>query len=230
MIREITPRNLLLSLILCTSTFLGACSRLDDATPTLDPVMIQTQAVATFAAELTQTFVAQPTATNTMTPSPTPTETPTPTQTPTIELVILPTSSCKSLGFVSDVTIPDNSKMVPGQKFTKVWRVKNNGDCAWEEEFQVRFFSGNLMGGKTITLGKTVVPGSETDLSIELIAPSTVGVYTGNWRMIDETGAFFGDSFYVLINVVEGPTETATASPPSATPTIEITPTETPGS
>jgi hypothetical protein len=223
-----TTNNILLSLFWIFSIVLSACSKPTNATPTLDPVLIQTQAVATFAAGLTQTALAQPTATSTITPSPSPTETATPTVTRTPAPVILPTNSCNVLTFISDVNIPDNSKLAPGQIFTKTWRVENSGDCAWEEDYQIRFFSGDAMGGKTKNLGKIVDSGDEVNLSINLTAPLTIGVYTSNWRMTDDTGAFFGDSFYVMINVVEGATSTAAVSSASPTPTMEPTPSETP--
>ena len=217
-------------LIVGASFLLIGCSNKTEATPTIDPVMIQTQAVATFSAGLTQTAQALPTATATMTSSPSPTTTSTPSATPTTAVVILPTSSCNVLTFVSDVTIPDNSSMVPGQEFTKTWRVKNTGDCDWKEDFQIKFFSGNTLDGKTLTLGKTIKPGNETNISINLTAPTNTGVYTGNWRMTDNSGSFFGDSFYVMIKVVDGPTLTATVPAPSQTPSPEPSITETPGS
>ena len=223
-----TINNLLLSLFWSLGIVLSACSTPTNTTPTLDPVLIQTQAVATFSLGLTQTALAQPTATSTITPSPSPTETATPTVTPTPAPVILPTNSCNVLTFISDVNIPDNSKLALGQTFTKTWRVENSGDCAWEEDYQVRFFSGDTMGGKTLTLGKIVDPGDEVNLSINLTAPLSIGVYTSNWRMTDDTGAFFGDSFYVMINVVEGATVTTTGSLSSLTPSPEPTITETP--
>ena len=225
-----TTQYIFLILLIYLSIVMGACSKQESATPTLDPVLIQTQAVATFAAGLTQTSLAQPTATSTLTPSPSPTETATPTVTPTPAPVILPTNSCNVLTFISDVNIPDNSKLAPGQIFTKTWRVENSGDCAWEEDYQVRFFSGDTMGGKTLTLGKIVDPGDEVNLSINLTAPLIIGAYTSNWRMTDDTGAFFGDSFYVMINVVEGATVTTTGSLPSLTPSSEPTITVTPES
>ena len=184
---------LIITILAISST--AACSQQNTATPTLDPFQIQTQAVGTFAAGLTQTAIALPTSTPTFTPTPTSTETPTPSPTATSITQILPTTSCNSLTFIKDITIPDNSKLAPGQAFTKTWRVQNSGTCDWEKGFLVKFFSGNAMGGKSITLENTLSPGKELDISIKMTAPSVSGVYTGNWRMTDDSGAFFGDSF-----------------------------------
>ncbi len=230
--RSIFSRYLIIILV---SVLAAACAKPEDLPPTPDPIQIQTQAVGTFAAGLTQTAAAMPTATPTQTPSPTATETPTPSPTSTISALILPTSSCNALTFVKDITIPDNTKINPGQTFTKTWRVKNSGTCDWEKDYLVKFFSGNAMDGKSVAVSGVVPPGKELDISIAMIAPTKSGVYTGNWRMTDETGAFFGDSFYVMINVAEGtgtaaPTTAATTAPQTSTPTTEPDPTQTPDS
>lgn len=208
------------------SLLLGACSKPTNATPTVDPGLIQTQAVATFSIGLTQTALAQPTATPTETPTPTATVTTTPTASPTSAQVVLPTSSCYVLSFMTDVTIPDNTKLKPGETFTKTWRVKNSGTCDWEEGFQVKNVSGSAMSGKTYTLPKAIEPGKQVDISIEMTAPTTVGAYTGNWRMATDTGSFFGDSFYVMILVSDSTSPTATTA--STTKTTTPTPSATP--
>jgi len=163
-----------------------------------------------------------------MTPTVTPTATLTPTNTPLATSVqILPTSSCYGLSFIKDVTIPDNTKLKPEEKFTKTWRVKNSGSCIWEEGFVFSLMSGNAMGGSSYTLTKTVKSGAEFDISIDMKAPKIEGFYTGNWRMADDSGAIFGDNVYVLVEVGVA-TDTKTPMPPTASATIEITPTDTP--
>ncbi len=210
-------------LILALSGILAsACgSSAADATPTLSVEMIQTQAVATFASDLTQTALAIPTNTPspTIAPSPTATSTPEQTNTPLPTTGSLPTSSCFSMAFMADVTIPDNTNMTPGQAFTKTWRVRNNGSCAWEVGFKLNFTGGDVMGGSTLTLDKAVSPGEDTELSVAMTAPTTSGSIRSNWRMSTNTGTYFGDEIYVLI-IVGGSTSTA----PAAT----ATPTETP--
>lgn len=222
-----TTTQFLFGTILLISALMSSCSRAKDATPTLSPEMIRTQAVATFAAGLTQTVAAMPTHTPTLTPTNTPTETVTPTLTPqATSFQYLPTSSCYSLAFMKDVTIPDNTKLKPGEKFTKTWRVKNSGSCVWEEGYKFSFISGDVMGGTPYTLTKEVQSGSEIDISIAMVAPKNEGFYTGNWKMADDSGVIFGDNVYVLIEVVGSE---ATNTPATATlkPTTEIVPTDT---
>jgi len=241
----------LAAVMLLSSFLIGACGTSDaDATPTCDVEEIQTLAVGTFASGLTETALAMPTdtPTPTLTPSPTLTITPASTNTPFVvnTLSVAPTTSCNSMAYVADVNIPDNTKMNPGQAFTKTWRVKNNGTCVWEAGSKFNFVGGDAMGSSALVLAKSVNPGEETELSVAMIAPSTPGNIRSTWRMSTATGTFFGDEVYVLITVggsgasatpgtstpatststtVAGTAtevETATASPttvPSATPT-----------
>ena len=117
---------------------LGACSfKTESSTPTLSAEQVQTQAVATFAFGLTQTALALPTSTQTPTNTSTPTETSTPVPPQATSTSVLPTDSCYSLTFLSDVTIPDNTEMTPGDQFTKTWRVKNSGSCVWDAGFKL---------------------------------------------------------------------------------------------
>lgn len=214
--------------------FISACaSGSGEPTPTVDVENIKTEAVATFSMAQTQTALAMPTGTSTATLTATPTDTSTPSASPTSgtpAIVVAPTKSCYSLAFVADVTIPDNTNMTPGQKFTKTWRVRNNGSCAWETGFKFNFTGGEGMEGSSVTLQSAEKIGAETELSVQLTAPSTNGTYRGNWRMTNLAGNYFGDEVYVLI-IVGGSTATPTTltatSTPTQTPTLTDTPTET---
>ena len=222
---------LLMILAALGSQALSACgASKPEPTPTLAIGAIQTSAVSTFAAGLTQTAIAQPT----ITPSNTPTNTPTATPTRSTPLAprsgAVPTVSCYRLILVSDVTIPDNTPMVPGQTFTKTWRVKNNGSCPWESGFKFAFTTGDAMGGTTQVLDKVVSPGAEMDLSIAMTVPNKTGLLQGNWQMSTTTGTFFNDVVWVIIKlsgatttVVSTATATATMGVPTATTTATAT-------
>jgi len=202
---------------------LTACGGSDaDVTPTLDPSLLQTQAVETFSAALTQTALAAPT----QTPSSTPTMLPTfaPVSTSAVNTLpvnsqptVMPTASCYQLRFVSDVSIPDNTQMAPGQTFTKTWKVKNTGSCAWDAGFKFAFVGGDAMSGATYTLPSSVAANAEIDISVPMTAPTNkTGAIRGNWRMQTAGGTYFGDEVYILI-VVGGATATNTSVPPTAT-------------
>lgn len=183
-----------------------------ETTPTVDIALVQTQAVETFAFGLTQTALAMPTET----PTPTPSPTETPTATPPATTPAGPagggtaaTASCYGLTFASDVTIPDNTPMNPGEAFTKTWQVLNSGTCTWDVGFRLNFVSGNAMGGANLTLSQPVPPGAVIELSVPMVAPATGGSVRGDWRMSTSTGTYFGDVLYVIITV-NGPTSTPT--------------------
>ncbi|HXF86249.1 MAG TPA: NBR1-Ig-like domain-containing protein [Anaerolineales bacterium] len=220
--------NAIKPIILILAFLLASCgSREPEPTPTLSPEQIQTQAVETFSALLTQTALAAPTDTPFPTLTASPTFAPFSTSTagtPFTQPTVAPTSSCYSLRFVRDVTIPDNTPMNPGQTFTKTWRVFNAGTCAWEAGFKFTFTGGNALNGATYTLPSTVPPNTEIDISIAMTAPTTPGTYRSNWRMSTAGGQLFGDEVYVIIvvgNVTTIPTTTtptSTSAPPTSTP------------
>lgn len=200
-------------------------------TPTLRVDEIQTFAVATFSSALTETAFAAPSPTPmaTMTPAPTLGALATSTggvpfgaaTTPGAVAGAASTSSCYGLTFVSDVSIPDNTQMDPGETFTKTWKVQNSGSCAWEAGFKFQSSGGNAMSATAFTLPSTVASGATYDIAVPMTAPSTAGTARGNWRMSTATGQFFGDEVFVQIVVggaAAAPTNTSEAPAATATP------------
>ncbi len=202
-------------------------------TVTINPDQIRTQAVGTFAADLTLTAFAAPSDTPVPTVTPLATFTAGATSTAGVAFGTAPaggaTASCYGLTFVSDVTIPDNTPVTAGQAFTKIWKVKNSGSCAWEAGFKFAFTGGEQMSGSTVTLPSSVAAGAVYDVSVAMTAPSKTGTLRGNWRMSNASGQFFGDEVYVQVVVGGGaaPTNTGAAETATTAPATE-TPTETP--
>ncbi len=122
----------------------------------------------------------------TWTPRP-PTPTGSPTPPPTEEI-------CSDrAGFVADVTYPDDSEVDAGVAFTKTWRLRNDGTCAWTEEYDLVFDSGDSLGGaNAIALTGNVAPGATVDLSAQMTAPNDPGSYQGFWMLRDGEGQPFG--------------------------------------
>ncbi len=200
------------------------------------------------AAVETQTFEALPSPT----PAP-PTETPTletplatGTATPTNAPTRAPTANlCDRAAFVEDVTIPDGTEIEAGSKFTKTWRLRNDGTCTWTSDYEVIFSSGDQLGGPDSKqlAGGSVAPGDTVKISVDLKAPSETGTYQGYWLLANASGQPFGiypgnSPFWVDIEVVEkseataGPTRTATPTEtgaPGATSTATPTATATEG-
>jgi hypothetical protein len=225
------------SLVMISMLMLTACGGSlpeETATPTLNADEIRTQAVGTFSAALTETAFAAPS--NTAVPTLTPAATFPPLATSTGGTpfaggpTVAPTATCYGLAFVSDVSVPDNTAMTPGQTFTKTWKVKNSGTCAWDAGFKFAFVSGDAMGGATQTLAAPVAAGAVFDISVPMTAPNKTGTIRGDWRMSTANGQFFGDQIYVQI-VVGGAASSATnttGSAATATSTATATATPTP--
>jgi len=140
------------------------------------------------------------------TPQPTNTQPPTATPIP-----------CNLARFVKDVSFPDGTKLEPGEDFTKTWRLKNTGSCAWTSGYDIVFSGGDAMDAPAaiqITSG-TVQPGNNVDVSVDMTAPNAEGTYRGNWQLRDPSGVIFDIEnsptglFWVEIKVKEPePTET----------------------
>ena len=227
-----------LQILILGSLLVSACGATPaELTPTVavNPNQIRTQAVQTFAADLTLTAQAAPSSTPAATVTPLATFTPAATSTGGVALGTVPpaggaTASCYGLSFVSDVTIPDNTPVNPGQAFTKTWKVKNAGSCAWDAGFKFAFVSGEQMGGTTFTLPSSVAAGAVTDISVAMTAPNRSGTLRGDWRMQTASGQFFGDQVYVQVVVGGGgtvPTNTAGAAATSTTAPATATATPT---
>ncbi len=114
--------------------------------------------------------------------------------------------------FFADVTIPDGTVFRPGAAFTKTWRIRNEGTCTWTPEYSAVFASGHRMSGSSpVPLPRTILPGEQVDISVELAAPKTGGLYVGNWQLQDASGNQFGlgsngnDYFWVKIAVSHFP-------------------------
>ncbi len=145
---------------------------------------------------------------DTATDTPEPSNTPLPTNTPLPSETPIP---CNLARFVKDVTIPDGTKFEPGETFTKTWRLKNVGSCAWTSGYDIVFSGGDAMDAPAavqITSG-TVQPGNNVDVSVELTAPDDEGTYRGNWQLRDPNGVIFdiensnSGLFWVEIKVKE---------------------------
>ena len=226
-----------LQILMIGALLLSACGATPaELTPTVtvNPDEIRTQAVGTFAADLTLTAFAAPTTTPAATVTPLATFTAGATSIGGVVVNTLPaggaaTSSCYGLAFVSDVTIPDNTPVTAGQAFTKTWKVRNAGSCAWDAGFKFAFTGGEQMGGATFTLPSAVAAGAVYDISVPLTAPNKSGTLRGNWRMSTAAGQFFGDEVYVQVVVGGGAAATntstgggATAVATTAVPTTEV--------
>jgi hypothetical protein len=181
------------------------------AQPTLDPIVFQatlnaasTQALETIAAQITQTAQAQPatqvpptqeptvivitptlestataTSTSTQPPAPTATQVPatsTPTKTPSaLDCTILSQSPASG------------AKFAVGYDFDGVWKLKNTGTQKWEMgNVDIKFDSGSKLQkyGDAYDLAKTVNPGEEITITIDMLAPQVAGTFKAVWKLM----------------------------------------------
>ncbi len=123
-----------------------------------------------------------------------------PTQAPTA------TGPCtNAASFVADVTIPDYSHFDPRATFTKTWRVKNSGTCAWTADYKAAYASGDLLGAPlSIPLSQTA-PGATLDISTDMAAPGYAGKYQIFYQLVDASGKAMpidaGNTLWTLITV-----------------------------
>ena len=220
---------------------LMGCSPKAAASPTTNPDLIYTAAAQTADTRLTQIFQSTPSATP-VTPTPTfdatqtavsktasvvltqvagVTVTPQVTASSTPVPPVPPGPAGDRAVFVADVTIPDGTIIAPGAAFVKTWRLQNAGTTTWTTSYFLAYVSGEQMGTITsVPLAQSVAPGSQIDISVDMVAPTNTGTYTSYWKMKNASGQFFNDSVYVMIGVGSGgATQPVKTSTPGATPT-----------
>ncbi len=212
------------------AAFLSGCTG-TAAIPTIDPPTAIAAAVSTQLAAL-----PTPTPSPTTTPEPpTPTATSSPTATVTVPTVngsptsVYPfpyitwtPSTCDYSAFIADLDVVDYSKILPGTKFTKTWRIKNIGTCTWTTDYRFTYISGDPMGADTIYLPRSVPPGETIDISLQMKAPDIEEDYSNFWKLRNTAGDIFGTTFYVAIEVSKNslkPTPTETLTPETEIPT-----------
>jgi len=189
-------------LVLLMLVLLAACSApSQQLTPTIDISALQTASVQTVVANVTRTAEAMPSATpepsatlEVVAVTPSETVTPTPAVSPTQGL-------CDDAAFVSDASVIDGTQMTAGVAFVKTWRVKNTGTCTWTTGYQIIFAYNEKMGGLPTALSAEVQPGAEAEISVNMVAPTKPGNYSGYWRLASNNGIPFGQFLSVVIVV-----------------------------
>jgi uncharacterized protein YkwD len=199
----------MLLFILCAAS-LGITSCVSIGTPT--PVNLTPQFV-TATLPATKTPYASPTTTGTAASTPT-------------AAVATSNPNCKDAAvLLQDVTIADNTNVAYGSKFVKTWQFRNTGDCNWHG-YSIAFVSGDRMGAPNSAPVDDTAAKSTVNVSVDLTAPTSDGIYTGIFELRNGDGRPLGigteKTFWVKITVgnISVPT-IAVASPiaSSAVPT-----------
>lgn len=149
-----------------------------------------------------------------------------------------PSTCTYRVAFVTDVTVPDDTVFQPGATFTKTWRVRNDGTCTWGPSARLHalaFTGGSKLNGPDmVSLPGEVRPGQTLDISVGLIAPTTPGTYTSEWKFrvdgdpnFTKTHVGLGaDGSYALFARIKVAGPTTPTVTPTRTPTK--VPTSTP--
>jgi len=175
------------------------------------PGAVNTFIAQTSNAAMTRTAAALPTSTPTATMTSTPrnTDTPFPTETPTVIFILpsltpIPTftkvvipgggggggggggSSSKNYSCqVISVDPPNGTTFDPRTDFDAVWRVRNNGQKAWDRHsVDYTYLSGaelHKVVGYDLTTNVNV--GEATNITVAMRAPKDPGTYTTRWTL-----------------------------------------------
>ncbi len=114
--------------------------------------------------------------------------TPSPAATVRATLAVTAPANCKdSAVLLRDVTVPDNTQMKAGEKFTKTWEFQNTGKCPWKD-YTLAFDSGDQMNAPLSAPVPDTAPKDMVQVSVELTAPAADGAYTGYFTLNDASG------------------------------------------
>jgi hypothetical protein len=98
------------------------------------------------------------------------------TATPAVTASASNDATCKDGAvLLQDVTVPDNTLMQRGGKFTKTWRFVNTGKCNWSG-YAIAFMAGDRMASPDSAPIPQTDSGKTVDVSVELTAPSVIQV------------------------------------------------------
>ncbi|KAJ8563284.1 hypothetical protein K7X08_031736 [Anisodus acutangulus] len=107
--------------------------------------------------------------------------------------------------FTQDVNVFDGTIMAPLTPFTKVWRMRNNGNIVWPQGTQLVWIGGDRFSDAfSVELQITSVGlavDHELDVAVDFTAPKLPGRYISYWRMALPSGQKFGQRVWVLIQV-----------------------------
>jgi len=124
------------------------------------------------------------------------------TATPLGGLAVQPTQGCFGAAFVADVTYPDGTVVKKNAWLAKVWSIQNTGTCTWDDGFSLQPVTGDAKGEWVIDTKKEFVePNEIVEIRIDVKTPDKAGDYGGCWRMLDDSGYYFGTFLCLLVKV-----------------------------
>ena len=106
--------------------------------------------------------------------------------------------------FVRDVTFPDGTPVQPGSVFLKTWRIRNDGERAWPDNVVLACAGGDSLSSPDVILPvESLLPGCESEVTLQLSAPERTGRHVAYFRMRTTEGVSFGQRLWADIRVME---------------------------
>ncbi len=96
--------------------------------------------------------------------------------------------------------VADATTFAQNATFTMTWTIKNIGTTTWDNNYQIRLYAGTNFGADNTHIIGTVKPGDQTNVTMDMKAPDTVGEYNSIWVITNPDGRNFG-SFTLNIKV-----------------------------
>jgi hypothetical protein len=129
----------------------------------------------------------------------------TPTQpAPTPVGAATPSIACSDdARFIEDLTIPDGTRVSPGEQIDKRWSVQNTGTCDWGPDYRLVRISGDDFAGPDEIALYPARAGTDAVWQVVLQAPDFPGEYSSRWQAQAPDGTRFGDDVFVLIVVTQ---------------------------
>mmetsp|Transcript_6149 Transcript_6149/g.11543 ORF Transcript_6149/g.11543 Transcript_6149/m.11543 type:complete len:1190 (-) Transcript_6149:311-3880(-) len=116
--------------------------------------------------------------------------------------------------FLSDVTVPDGTVVSGGERFTKVWRLRNDGDAPFPPHVRLVPLVACPLSGPSegVEVPTCVLPLEEFEVAVPMTAPKAPPAGSNGgaplklqsvWRLADASGKLFGHKLWVEVAVRE---------------------------
>ncbi|RSN31371.1 hypothetical protein DMC61_14575 [Amycolatopsis sp. WAC 04169] len=92
---------------------------------------------------------------------------------------------------VAAITVPEGTVIAPGQKFVKVWRLRNSGTVAWTGRYLRRLGAPSDLGIPSSPVEVRIpdtIPGELLYTSVPLKAHMLPGTAQVHWKTVGEDG------------------------------------------
>jgi hypothetical protein len=134
------------------------------------------------------------------------TQPPPPAATPTFPAIRIPCTD--DAAFLEDLSIPDGTRVVPGEEIDKRWSVRNTGTCDWGPGYRLVRTSTDGLGGPHDIPLYPARSGTDAVWQVIFTAPDQPGDYVSEWQAETPEGVRFGEEVFVYVVVEPGPTAT----------------------